>query len=57
VSYSTKGEAAASGTRVPLGKARVAREGGDLTIVSYSRVALEALQAADLLAAEASRRR
>jgi pyruvate dehydrogenase E1 component beta subunit len=52
VSYSTKGEAAAPGTRVPLGKARVAREGRDLTIVSYSRVALEALQAADLLAAE-----
>ncbi len=52
VSYSTKGEAAASGTRVPLGKARVTREGRDLTVVSYSRVALEALQAADLLAAE-----
>jgi len=52
VSYSTKGEAAAFRHPGALGKARVAREGGDLTIVSYSRVALEALQAADLLAAE-----
>src|SRR5258707_5516764 len=51
-SYGTKGEAAASGTRVPLGKARVAREGRDLRIVSYSQVARDALPAADLLAAE-----
>jgi pyruvate/2-oxoglutarate/acetoin dehydrogenase E1 component len=37
---------------VPLGQARVAREGRDLTIVSTSYMTLEALRAADLLAVD-----
>jgi 2-oxoisovalerate dehydrogenase E1 component len=36
--------------RVPLGKARVMREGGDVTIVAASYMTLEALRAADHLA-------
>jgi pyruvate/2-oxoglutarate/acetoin dehydrogenase E1 component len=50
--YGASGEAPESGARIPLGKARVSREGTDLTIVSYSRVAVEALEAANVLAAE-----
>ncbi|MCX6994891.1 MAG: pyruvate dehydrogenase complex E1 component subunit beta [Chlamydiae bacterium] len=34
---------------VPIGKAKVTRVGSDLTIVSHSRMALECLQAADIL--------
>ena len=37
---------------VPLGRARVAREGGDVTIVALSRLVGEALSAAERLAAE-----
>lgn len=37
---------------VPLGKARVAREGRDVTIVSTSYMTLEALRAGELLAAD-----
>lgn len=36
--------------RVPIGKARVAREGKDVTIVSTSYMTLEALRAADVVA-------
>lgn len=36
--------------RVPLGKARIAREGRDLTIAAVSYMTLEALRAADMLA-------
>jgi len=36
--------------RVPLGKARVVREGRDLTIAAISHMTLEALRAAELLA-------
>ena len=50
ISYSARGEAPELGYRVPLGKARISREGSDLTIVSYSRVANEALLAAEALA-------
>jgi len=39
------------GTRVPLGKARVVREGDDLTIVSWSRAVETCTVAADELAA------
>ena len=35
---------------VPIGKAKVVREGTDLTLVSYSRMLHEALSAADVLA-------
>lgn len=50
-SYGVQGEAAEPGLRIPLGKAKVTREGSDLTIVSYSRIANEALAAAEELAA------
>jgi pyruvate dehydrogenase E1 component beta subunit len=43
--YWTKGDAPANGHRVPLGKARVAVAGSDVTIVSYSRVLNECLAA------------
>ncbi len=39
-------------TPVPLGRARLARRGTDLTIVAWSRLAIEAEAAADLLSAE-----
>jgi pyruvate dehydrogenase E1 component beta subunit len=50
-SYTVSGEAAATGERVPLGKAKITREGSDVTLVAYSRVAAEANAAADKLAA------
>jgi pyruvate dehydrogenase E1 component beta subunit len=49
-SYWQKGAPVPSGHRVPLGKARVLREGTDLTVVSYSRCTNEVLAAADLVA-------
>jgi pyruvate dehydrogenase E1 component beta subunit len=48
--YWRQGEAPAPGHVVPLGKARVAREGTDVTIISYSRVLNEAVAAAEELA-------
>lgn len=39
---------------LPIGKARIAREGRDMTIVAYSAMVQEALAAADELAAEGS---
>jgi pyruvate/2-oxoglutarate/acetoin dehydrogenase E1 component len=36
--------------RIPIGEARIARQGSDVTIVSVSYMTLEALRAADLLA-------
>lgn len=44
-SYWLKGDAAEPGHVVPLGKARITREGADVTIVSYSRTLNEALGA------------
>jgi acetoin:2,6-dichlorophenolindophenol oxidoreductase subunit beta len=49
--YSMKGPAATEET-IPLGKAGVARAGGDLTIVSISKGVRDALQAADTLAGD-----
>ena len=43
--YWTPGEAPAKGHVVQLGKARIAKEGSDVTIVSYSRMMSEALTA------------
>ncbi len=43
--YWTKGPQPETGTRVPLGKAKVTAPGTDVTIVSYSRTALESLGA------------
>jgi pyruvate dehydrogenase E1 component beta subunit len=50
--YWVAGAAPPPGHRVPLGKARVAREGTDLTVVAYSRTAVEAVAAAEQLAGE-----
>jgi len=39
--YFAMGEAPVSGERIPLGKAKVVREGSDVTVVSYSRTMVE----------------
>lgn len=44
-----EGELPDSNHRVPLGKAAIQREGSDVTVVSYSRMAEEARYAADLV--------
>ncbi|MFC4295000.1 alpha-ketoacid dehydrogenase subunit beta [Novosphingobium tardum] len=49
--YWTPGEAPPAGHVVPLSKARVAKEGTDVTIVSYSRVLTEVLGAVDAMEA------
>ncbi|HEY3378204.1 MAG TPA: alpha-ketoacid dehydrogenase subunit beta [Armatimonadota bacterium] len=48
--YSMKGEVPAEAYRIPLGKAAVAREGSDVTLIGYSRMTQVCLQAAALLA-------
>ena len=48
----TPGELPDETFRVPLGKASVQREGSDVTVISYSRMAAEARAAADAAAAE-----
>jgi acetoin:2,6-dichlorophenolindophenol oxidoreductase subunit beta len=50
--YMTKGPPLPHGERVPLGKARVAREGSDVSIVTYSRCVLDALKVAEKLEGE-----
>jgi len=50
--YSVRGEAPPPDEVIPLGRARVAREGSDLTIVSLSKGVADALAAAELLAGE-----
>jgi pyruvate/2-oxoglutarate/acetoin dehydrogenase E1 component len=50
--YRTKGDVPTGEHLVPLGKAEVKREGGDLTIVSWSRQVLFALEAAKGLASD-----
>jgi pyruvate dehydrogenase E1 component beta subunit len=50
--FGTKGEVPEDPYEVPLGLARVARPGTDVSIVSYSRMADESLKAAGLLADE-----
>jgi pyruvate dehydrogenase E1 component beta subunit len=49
--YSLKGEVPDDDVVVPMGKARIAREGSDCTIVAYSRMTHVALEAAATLAA------
>lgn len=44
--YFAMGEAPVPGERVPLGKAKVVREGSDVTVISYSRTMLEVLAVA-----------
>ena len=48
--YNTKGEVPDGEHLVPIGKAKILREGEDVTIVATSRMAIEAEAAAELLA-------
>ena len=50
--YFVPGPAPVRGERVPLGRAKVTREGRDVSLISYSRTLLEANAAADALAKE-----
>ena len=47
--YNTKGEVPADDYIIPIGKAEIKRDGRDITIVSYSRTLLFALEAAEIL--------
>jgi pyruvate dehydrogenase E1 component beta subunit len=47
--YNTKGEVSESDHEIPIGKADIKRDGRDITIVSYSRTLLFALEAAGTL--------
>jgi pyruvate dehydrogenase E1 component beta subunit len=53
--YNIKGEVPAGEYTIPLGKAQVKREGDHVTIISYGKMILVALQAADLLAKDGIR--
>ena len=48
--YNTKGEVPEGEHTIPIGKAEIKRDGRDITIVSYSRTLLFALEAAEQLA-------
>lgn len=48
--YGRRGEVPDEEFTVPLGEAKVVREGGDVTLVAYSRMTEEAVKAADALA-------
>lgn len=50
--YAMKGPAPEPGYRVPLGKAAVAREGTDVSIITYSRAAMDSLAVAEKLSKE-----
>jgi len=50
--YFTPGTPPVPGERVPIGKARIARAGSDVTLISYSRTLLDCLAVAEQLAAE-----
>jgi pyruvate/2-oxoglutarate/acetoin dehydrogenase E1 component len=50
--YGTKGEVPDEEYTIPLGVADVKRVGGDVTIIAYSKVVLDSLEAAERLAAE-----
>jgi pyruvate dehydrogenase E1 component beta subunit len=50
--YAVKGELSDTPEPVPLGKARIARSGSDVTIVSYGAMVHKALAAAETLAGE-----
>jgi acetoin:2,6-dichlorophenolindophenol oxidoreductase subunit beta len=51
-SYWTPGAVPKRGERIPLGRARIARQGTDATVVTYARMVDEALAAAEALAKE-----
>ncbi|MFN8474468.1 MAG: alpha-ketoacid dehydrogenase subunit beta [Anaerolineae bacterium] len=48
--YRTRGEVPDGDYTTPIGSARIAREGKDITLISYSRMVLVAMQAAEQLA-------
>jgi len=48
--YNQKGEVPEEPYRVPIGAANVVREGTDLTLLSYSRMTMTCLRAAEILA-------
>ncbi len=48
--YNTKGDVPEGEYSIPIGKAEIKRDGRDITIVSYSRTLLFALEAAETLA-------
>jgi hypothetical protein len=50
--YGLKAEDPGPGYRVPLGKAAIAREGTDISLITYGRTVLDALAVADDLAKE-----
>ena len=50
--YGTKGEVPDEEYTIPLGVADVKREGADVTIITYSKMVLDSLAAADMLAEE-----
>lgn len=50
--YFVQGPAPIRGERVPLGRARIARKGGDATLISYSRSVHDVLAVAERLAGE-----
>ena len=50
--HNMRGEVPDGDFRVPIGKARVLRQGGDITIVAMSYMTIEALHAVDHLAAQ-----
>lgn len=50
--FSSKGEVPEGDYRIPLGQAAIARQGSDLTILTYGRQVVESLAAAETLAAE-----
>jgi len=50
--YTEKGEVPEEEYTVPIGKAAVRREGKDITIVAYLKMALVAMEAAEILAAD-----
>lgn len=50
--YSLRGHVPSEPYTVPLGKARVAREGDDITLISYGRMVQECERAADMLSEE-----
>ena len=50
--YNTRGEVPEEEYTVPFGKAKVCREGSDVTVVAISRMVLRALEAAEELARE-----
>lgn len=50
--FSAKGPVPEGDVRVPLGKARIAREGTDVTLLTYGRQVTESMAVADTLAAD-----